>query len=114
MNARLAFKEDFSLTILDRIFSMGKGKINRGKIENTKLEDFDSNEKDVNAAKFTTPGIYLQELPDSAPSVIQVKTAIPAFIGYTEKGPSIPTKIISLNEYKNIFGNPSNDEIGEF
>ncbi|WP_084426878.1 phage tail sheath family protein [Aequorivita capsosiphonis] len=50
----------------------------------------------------------------SPPTVMQVETAIPAFIGFTEKGPSTPTKISSMADYKSKFGGPSNDEIGEF
>ena len=34
-----------------------------------------------------TPGVYIQEIPTLAPSVAEVSTAVPAFIGYTEDGP---------------------------
>lgn len=58
-----------------------------------------------------TPGVYIQEIPSFPPSVAQVATAIPAFIGYTEKhsmgGESLvlkPTKITSLLEYESFFG----------
>src|ERR1700744_2255500 len=34
---------------------------------------------------FTTPGVYIQEIPKLPPSVAQVETSIPIFIGYTEK-----------------------------
>lgn len=36
-------------------------------------------------ADFKTPGVYIQEIPVFPPSVAQVETAIPVFIGYTEK-----------------------------
>lgn len=34
---------------------------------------------------FKTPGVYIQEISKFPPSVAEVETAIPAFIGYTEK-----------------------------
>jgi len=59
-----------------------------------------------------TPGVYVEEISLFPPSVAEVATAIPAFIGYTEKaidpdGKSlsfIPTRIISLKEYEFLFG----------
>src|SRR5690606_18605935 len=41
-------------------------------------------------------------------------TAIPAFIGYTEKGPTQPTRISSIGDYKTSFGGRCDDEIGVF
>lgn len=61
-----------------------------------------------------TPGVYIEELPLKFPEISQVATAIPAFIGYTEKGPNIPIKINSLQEYLDIFGGPFLQEIGTF
>jgi phage tail sheath protein FI len=55
----------------------------------------------------TTPGVYVQEIPSLASSVVAVPTAIPAFIGYTEKGPlNTPVRIESLVEYEAAFGGP--------
>jgi phage tail sheath protein FI len=58
-----------------------------------------------------TPGVYITELASFPPSVVSVQTAIPAFIGYTEKskanGKSIamtPTAIYSLADYTSLFG----------
>lgn len=58
-----------------------------------------------------TPGVYTVEKNAFPPSVAQVPTAIPAFIGYTEKaedqGKSLinkPILISSLSEYNNYFG----------
>lgn len=58
-----------------------------------------------------TPGVYVQEISTLPPSVVQVSTAIPAFIGYTEKGPDTgkgeTVKIARINtllEYEDIFG----------
>ena len=36
------------------------------------------------ATTFKTPGVYIQEISTFPPSVAEVETAIPAFIGYTE------------------------------
>src|SRR5690606_40680894 len=63
-----------------------------------------------------TPGVYVNEIPLFPPSVAQVETAIPAFIGHTQKaenelGESLmnkPTKIFSLKEYEQFFGGPEN------
>lgn len=51
-----------------------------------------------------TPGVYVIEKNAFPPSVAQVATAIPAFIGYTEFGPIEPTKISSMIEYEVLFG----------
>lgn len=39
----------------------------------------------LNLSNLKTPGVYIDEVPKFPPSVAQVETAIPAFIGYTEK-----------------------------
>ena len=36
------------------------------------------------ATTYKTPGVYIEEIAKFPPSVAQVETAIPAFIGYTE------------------------------
>ena len=65
-----------------------------------------------------TPGVYIEEISTLPASVAGVETAIPAFIGYTEKAEEDgdetalfkkPTKIKSMLEYKNIFGGPENE-----
>src|SRR3954471_11309121 len=64
-----------------------------------------------------TPGVYLTELDAFPPSVAGVQTAVPAFIGYTEKafknGQSIlnkPTKIGSMEDFEAYFGTAPDDE----
>jgi uncharacterized protein len=37
------------------------------------------------AQKLMTPGVYIEEVNAFPGSVVEVATAIPAFIGYTEK-----------------------------
>lgn len=64
------------------------------------------------ATTYKTPGAYVEEIVKFPPSVAQVETAIPAFIGYTEKATkkiegdllNIPTRISSLLEYETYFG----------
>lgn len=59
-----------------------------------------------------TPGVYVQEISKLPPSVAQVATAIPAFIGFTQKSVGadgedldmVPTRIGSLLEYETYFG----------
>jgi uncharacterized protein len=63
-------------------------------------------------ATYRTPGVYVEEISLFPPSVAEVETAIPAFIGYTEKadklGPgdlkNVPTMVTSLLEYQQYFG----------
>jgi uncharacterized protein len=64
-------------------------------------------------ATYKTPGVYIEEIALFPPSVAQVETAIPAFIGYTEKAKKDnddlnlkPTRITSLVEYVQYFGLP--------
>jgi len=61
---------------------------------------------------YKTPGVYIKEISLFPPSVAQVETAIPAFVGYTEQaldadGKDItkkPAKIKSLVEFQSLFG----------
>ncbi len=55
-------------------------------------------------ATYKTPGVYVEEISIFPPSVAQVETAIPAFIGYTERGPATPEKIKSMVDYEVLFG----------
>ena len=59
------------------------------------------------AAAIKTPGVYIKEINAFPNSVVEVATAVPAFIGYTEKippGPNTPTRLSSLAEYHAFFG----------
>jgi uncharacterized protein len=58
----------------------------------------------MNVSSLKTPGVYINEIDAFPPSVANVATAIPAFIGYTEKGPSEPTRITSMLQFEQIFG----------
>ena len=63
-------------------------------------------------ANYKTPGVYIEEIVKFPPSVAQVETAIPAFIGYTEKATNkikgdlkgVPTRITSMLDYETYFG----------
>ena len=68
---------------------------------------------------YRSPDVYVEEIPTFPPSVAEVGTAIPAFIGYTERATKIaagdlgnrPTKIYSFNEFEAYFGAPKAEDI---
>lgn len=70
------------------------------------------------AGVYKTPGVYVEEIPKFPPSVAPVETAIPAFIGYTEKDTDVeahdlhlkPKRITSMVEYERYFGGPQKEE----
>jgi len=63
---------------------------------------------------YKSPDVYVEEISILPPSVAEVDTAVPAFIGYTEIAykvipedlRNIPTKIYSFNEFKYYYGGP--------
>lgn len=63
-------------------------------------------------ATYKTPDVYVEEISVFPPSVAEVETAIPAFIGFTEKAikitdgdlEKIPTRIKSMLEFEQYFG----------
>lgn len=62
-------------------------------------------------ADYKTPGVYIVEKNAFPSSVVAVPTAVPVFIGYTEKAERngkaltyVPTKISSMMEYAELFG----------
>ncbi len=63
------------------------------------------------ASTLKTPGVYIEEKNAFPGSAVAVETAVPVFIGYTDKavrnGKSllkVPTKVSSLAEYAEMFG----------
>lgn len=67
---------------------------------------------------YKTPGVYVEEISTLPPSVAEVSTAVPAFIGYTANGPiadatgkitPVIRRINTLLDYEALFGeaNPS-------
>ena len=63
-------------------------------------------------AEYKTPGVYIKEKNAFGTSVVEAETAIPAFIGFTEKAKlredgdltNVPWKISSMNEFIQYFG----------
>jgi hypothetical protein len=56
---------------------------------------------------YKTPGVYVEEISTFPPSVAEVATAIPAFIGYTQTGASATVevaKVSTLLDYERRFG----------
>ncbi|SEA47994.1 hypothetical protein SAMN05660964_01679 [Thiothrix caldifontis] len=70
------------------------------------------------ATAYKTPGVYIEEIPKFPPSIAAVETAIPAFIGYTQKADNQasadlrlkPTRIASMVEYETYFGGAQAEE----
>jgi uncharacterized protein len=63
------------------------------------------------AKTYATPGVYIEEKSAFPNSAVPVATAVPAFIGYTEKAilnkkdiTNVPTRISSFGEYQLYFG----------
>ena len=55
-------------------------------------------------ATYTTPGVYIEELPATGP-ISGVGTSTAAFIGQALSGPiKVPTKITNWTQFKNTFG----------
>jgi uncharacterized protein len=71
------------------------------------------------AGTYKTPGVYIEEISKLPPSIAQVETAIPAFIGYTEKATKlndddllfVPTRITSLADYETYFGTVNPEDV---
>ena len=63
------------------------------------------------ATVLATPGVYIEEKSAFASSVVPVGTAIPVFLGYTQKAArgtkslkNVPTRISSFAEFEQFFG----------
>lgn len=71
--------------------------------------------------KYIDPGVYIEEMPLTPRSIADVATAIPAFIGYTEKaahqGRTLvdrPIRIQTLAEFEDVFGGSACGTCGKF
>ncbi len=70
-------------------------------------------------AAYRNFGVKTDEISVFQQSVIEVETALPAFVGYTAKAirknvndlRQVPTKINSMREFENLFGFPYENEI---
>lgn len=58
---------------------------------------------------YRTPGVYVEEISTLPPSVAEVSTAIPAFLGYTERGEGIH-RLSTLLEFEQLFGGPQKSD----
>ena len=67
-------------------------------------------------ATYKTPGVYVEEISKLPPSVAEVSTAVPAFIGCTANGPTadksgkvvpVVKRIDTLLDYETFFGGPN-------
>ena len=63
-------------------------------------------------ANYRTPGVYIEEISTLPPSVAEVATAVPAFIGYTATGPAatadpVVERLATMLEFESIFGGPN-------
>lgn len=58
------------------------------------------------ANSYTFPGVYVEEISTLPPSVVQVSTAVPAFLGNTgiQPQPNVPQKISNMLDYVALFG----------
>lgn len=64
------------------------------------------------AGTYKTPGVYVEEITKFPPSVAEVETAIPAFIGYTRMAKKavdddllmVPTRVKNYLEFVELFG----------
>jgi uncharacterized protein len=56
-------------------------------------------------AVYQSPGVYVKELPGGSKPIEGVGTAVAAFIGFTEKGPTgVATRISNWGDYTRTFG----------
>lgn len=60
----------------------------------------------MNISSIKTPGVYINEIDAFPPSVAQVATAVPAFVGFTENAPTpnITTRVSSFLEFQQLYG----------
>ena len=70
------------------------------------------------ATQYKTPGVYIQEPSSFPPSIVGVDTAVPCFIGYTEKARDrdgrdlnlTPKRIESMAEFVQYFGSDYSEQ----
>ncbi len=66
---------------------------------------------------YKTPGVYIEETSTLANSVASVSTAVPAFVGYTQRAGVNnglfyePTTVSTLKEYESLFGQAADETI---
>jgi Phage tail sheath protein FI len=59
---------------------------------------------------YLTPGVFVEEIVTLPPSIAEVATAVPAFIGYTQNGPAtgapLVVRVATMLEFQTAFGGP--------
>ncbi|MGB3076163.1 MAG: phage tail sheath C-terminal domain-containing protein [Chitinophagales bacterium] len=73
-------------------------------------------------ANYRSPGVYVEEIALLPPSIAEVESAVPAFVGYTEKAMLntaddlryVPTRITSFRDYVEYFGGAHKEVSGAF
>jgi phage tail sheath protein FI len=52
----------------------------------------------------STPGVNVEEIPESSRPILGVETAVAGFIGVTERGPLEPQLITNFLQFKDVYG----------
>lgn len=55
-------------------------------------------------ATYKSPGVYVEEISTLPPSVAEVSTAVPAFVGYTQLGAGSVHQVSTMLEFEQAFG----------
>lgn len=55
-------------------------------------------------ATFLHPGVYVREIPGGTRAIEGVPTSTTVFVGETERGPLVPTRINGRTQYERVFG----------
>ncbi|HEX6848785.1 MAG TPA: phage tail sheath C-terminal domain-containing protein [Chitinophagaceae bacterium] len=71
-------------------------------------------------ANYRSPGVYVEEISMLPPTIAEVESAVPAFIGYTEKAKlrtdddllNVPTAISSWSDFVQYYGGPEGENAG--
>ena len=69
-------------------------------------------------ANYRSPGVYVEEISTLPPSIAEVESAVPAFVGYTSIAANlapddllnVPTPISSMADYIQYFGGPAPED----
>ena len=54
--------------------------------------------------EYLAPGVYIEEIERGPRPIEGVSTSTAAFLGETERGPTMPRLVTSFNEYRRYFG----------
>src|SRR4051812_30678467 len=59
----------------------------------------------LSAAKPTSPGVYVEELPSSTRTISTLTTSVTAFVGHTRRGPlNEPVRVTGFADFERRFG----------